>query len=191
MLFCEGRRRIPPARAENAIGCQSFTPGREGSGGSCQDYYDPVSMAKCSHLIDSPLGEVCTTLMTSEGGETHFTEMNPSWYCAIPNDLNANTMAAYDIDCHGRTMQLPTCQGLNNYEDHDHVRNTTNAGAQFNSQSRGICQGRPDISTREQCESGGKDWIAYDTGGRDLIGMMPTLECGANGRHKITHSPLT
>lgn len=47
-MFCEGRRRIPPARAEHAIGCHSFMPEVEGSGGDCHDYYDPVSMAKCS-----------------------------------------------------------------------------------------------------------------------------------------------
>ncbi len=171
MSFCEGRIRIPHARAEHALGCQGFTPEGEGSGGVCRDYYDPVSMAKCSPLSNTPAGEVCTTYMTSQGGETHFTEMHPFWYCAIPDDLNANTMAAYDIDCHGRTMQLPTCQGLNNYEDHDHVRNGTNAGARFNSQSRGICQGRPDISTRDECESAGKEWIPYDTGGAQVRGF--------------------
>lgn len=164
MSFCEGRIRIPHARAENALGCHSFMPALEAGGGVCDDYYDPVSMAKCSTYSSSP-AEVCATYVTSDGDEgTHFTEMNPSWYCAIPDDLNANTMAAYDIDCHGRTMQLPTCQGLNNYEDHDHVRNETNAGAHFHAASRGICQGRPDISTQHECESGGKDWIAYDTG---------------------------
>lgn len=75
-MFCEGRRRIPPARAEHAIGCHSFMPEVEGSGGDCHDYYDPVSMAKCSTLSSSPAGEVCATYMTSQGGETHFTEIN-------------------------------------------------------------------------------------------------------------------